>query len=221
MNQDRIIATLEKIPLVLLLVLYGGYVGYDYFYAFKSGSSSPYLAKKSELENVQKATSALDDKIRRAKEFYKTLDQKRAEIRNLSLQLDQLKATLSEELDLPSFMKMVTTEAERVGVNVTTIRPGESKREEFTMAQSYEIDFHAVYIQLLVFLQRLATLERIIRVEAMTFKPNSAGATDTSAGYVELSGTLLLKTYRYIGTAAEEGKPATPGAAAPPKKAGE
>ncbi len=201
MNTERILSYLNKIPLLLFVVAYLGWVGYDYYYDFRSSPDSPLNQRKSQLESTNHEVDVLRDKIKRAQDFYKTLDQKRSEIRGLSLQLDQLKATLSEELDFPSFMRLVTTEAEKVGVDVTKISPAETSKSEYVVEQVYELTFHSVYIQLLVFLQRLSNLERIIRVESLSFKP----AVDvTNAGYIPLDGVLKLKTYRYLGTKADD-----------------
>jgi hypothetical protein len=62
------------------------------------------------------------------------------------------------------------------------------------------MDFRGVYLQLLVFLERLANLERIVRTENITMHPVSS----QKAAYVELEGKLELKTYKYQGSKADD-----------------
>ena len=62
----------------------------------------------------------------------------------------------------------------------------------------------AVYVQLLVFIERLSTVERIVRIESL----NSVLAGSPEAPYVEISGNIQLKAYKYIGSKADSlGKP--------------
>src|SRR5205823_12664401 len=88
----------------------------------------------------------------------------------------------------------------RVGLQVNGIKPLEPRKSEYYVEQPFELNFRAVYAQLYVFLQRLSTVERIARVDDFDIHP----AGPSSAPYVELTGTIEIKTYKYIGSKADE-----------------
>jgi Tfp pilus assembly protein PilO len=189
MNQLKDI--LSKIPAVAILAAYALYLGYDY-YDFTHDAASPLIQKQQGID--------MQDKIKKAKEFYASLEARRGELRALALQLNELKATLSESLDLGAFIGTVVKEAEKVGLSVQGIKPSENKEGEYYTEQAFDMGFHGFYVQLLVLLDHLAGLERIIRVDKFTIKSTSAA----TAQYVDLEGTLQLKTYRYKGTDADK-----------------
>lgn len=190
---------LSKLPMVPILVAGVLYLAYGY-YSFTTSGDSPLTLKKQELEAAQAESARLEKKTKEAEEFFKNLDKKRQEIRALAARLDEMKATLSEELDIPSFVKMVVTEAQKVGINVIGIKPSETKESEFYAEEVFQFEFQGVYVQFFVFLERLANVERIIRVDDFDVKR----AGPSTAPYVEMSGTVKIKTYRYLGSKADE-----------------
>ena len=209
MNQLKDI--LSKIPVVALLAAYALYLGYDY-YEFTHDASSPLIQKQTQVDDAKKQTLDMQDKIKKAKEFYANLESRRGELRALALQLNELKATLSESLDLGAFIGTVIKEADRVGLQVQGIKPSELKESEYYTEQAFDMGFHGFYVQLLVLLDHLAGLERIIRVDKFTIKSSSPATSQ----YVDLEGTLQLKTYRYKGTDADKlGASDTPSSSAP------
>jgi Tfp pilus assembly protein PilO len=209
MNQLKDI--LSKIPAVALLAAYALYLGYDY-YEFTHDASSPLIQKQSQVDDAKKQSLDMQDKIKKAKEFYANLETRRGELRALALQLNELKATLSESLDLGVFIGTVVKEADKVGLQVQGIKPSELKESEYYTEQSFDMGFHGFYVQLLVLLDHLAGLERIIRVDKFTIRSSSPA----TAQYVDLEGTLQLKTYRYKGTDADKlGTSDTPSSTGP------
>ncbi len=190
--------TIEKIPFPMLLGVFLLYLGFQY-YQFAYQADSPLGLKIQQVNGQKQAIEALRDKVRRAKDFYATLDSKKAELRTTNQELESMKATLSNEIDIPGFVKMAVTEASKVGLRVLSIKPTELKVGELYAEQAFEMKFQGVYVQLLVFLDRLAHLERIIRVDG--FDITRVGPS--SAAYVEVAGTLQLKAYRYVTSNAD------------------
>lgn len=211
---------LQKVPVGLLLAGYCGYLGYDY-YVFTSAPESPLMAKQAEHEAARKEIAALQGKIKQANEFFKSLDAKRGELRRLAQSLDELKGTLSTEVDVGAFMKMAVTEARRVGINVLGMKPVAKSVKEYYEEQPFEMAFQGVYVQLLVFLDRLANIQNIVRVDDFELHPVSA----PGAKFTELQGVVLLKAFKYVGSKADEiaqaGAPPAKGPPAPaaPSKA--
>lgn len=198
MNQDKLKETLDKIPVGLLVACFIGYLGWDY-YTFTNASDSPLIIKHSELESVKKENAALTAKVNAANDFFKHLEQKREEVRRLAQQLDDLKTTVPSEVDVPGFMKTVLTEAKRVGINVFSIKPAPITNAEYYEEHPFDLGFRGVYVQLVVFLEHLANLQNIARVDSVDIHP----VGNSSSKYVELEGSVQIKTYRYLGTKAD------------------
>lgn len=199
MNTEALAEVLSKIPWMPLFVLYAAYSGYSHW-QFLTSEDSMFHMRTTQLQVLHKDVKQTEAKIEEGKKFYAGLDKKREEIRAMTVQLDQMKATLSEELDTPSFMAMVIAEAKKVGLKVVGMKPGELRETEYYDEQTFELEFNGVFVQLFVFLERLASVEKIIRVDDYQIK--SVGSS--SAPYVDLSGIIKLKTYRYKGSKADE-----------------
>src|SRR4051812_43652652 len=127
---DKLKDLLERIPYTLVLVAALGYIGFGY-YQFRTSPESPLTQKTLELSKAGKENDDLTNKIKSAREFYRTLDTKRMELRALAQKLDEMKATLSDQLDVPSLIKLFVTEAAKVGLSVSSIHPLQTKNEDY------------------------------------------------------------------------------------------
>jgi type IV pilus assembly protein PilO len=210
MNFDAIKAILSRVPFSLLLVLYLGYLGYSY-HSFMTDADSPLILKQAEVAKSNQENVGLQAKLKAAQDFYRSLDAKRSEIRKLAKSLDELKGTVSAEVDVPAFTKMVHTEARKVGLEVVKMSPLTVASKEYYEEHPFELTFHGVYVQLLVFLDRLSKVQNIVRVDDFDIKPLGASTTQ----FVTLNGVVKIKTFKYLGTKADEVASASNAPAAP------
>jgi Tfp pilus assembly protein PilO len=190
---------LDRIPIAAIILVLGAYLAYD-VYHFKNDPGSALLQKQVDLERIQGEAGSLRNRVQEVEAFRKSLDSKRLEVRSLAVELEQAKGTLTEDLDVPGFMKMVVAEAERSGLVVTSLKPGETASLEYVMQQTFELSFTGLFAQSLGFFDRLEKLKRIVQVHEFSLKTKSR----SDQKYVELEGTVQLRTYRYIGTKADE-----------------
>lgn len=196
---SKLSESLEKIPYSLVLVGYLGYLGYGY-YDFTSADSSPLIQKTKQIELIKKDTTLLAAKKREREEFLKSLDSKRSQLREMAGKLDEMKSTLSEDLDVAEFIRMVITEAKKVGLTVKSIKPKGQTSKEFYSEHVFDLSYRGAYVQLIVFLERLSNVQRIVLIDNFSMKPISK---DTSR-YIELDGSIELKTYRYLASKADQ-----------------
>lgn len=190
---------LEKIPFPILLVVYLASLSWDY-YGFLNDSESPLAAANIRLSTARVEIGNLRKRVREVQEFSRTLEVKRTEIRKLAGELEDTKTTLSDSLDTPSFMKAVVTEAQRSGISVIGLRPLDGARKEYYGQQEFTLQIHGVFAQVVGFLERISTMQRIVRIDDIKVKPISPA----SARYVMLESELTLKSYYYLGTRADE-----------------
>ena len=209
MDNERLLANLGRIPTVpLLLAFLFYYIGYGY-YSFMGAEDSPLTSKKKQVVAAKEENGRIKEKIKKANEFSKSLEAKKSEIQGLVQELNGMKATLSESFDVPEFMKMIITEAKKTGLVVLALKPTSQGKKEYYSESAFELSFKGAYVQLLVFLDRLAQAQKVIRTDHLVIKPKGS----PYARYVELEGTVQIKGFSYLGTKADEiaqGSPEVP-----------
>ena len=183
------------INLIFFAIL--AYMAWDY-YSFTTDPTSPLGEKRTAVETKRTQIAVNEKKIADAKMFYQNLEKKRDELRRLSTELATMKSTLTENNDVPAFMKLVLYEAKRVGLTVTSLSPLQSQPKQYYIEQPFDLNFQGVYVQLIAFLDRLAQAERIVRIDDFTVKPR--GASSRGSKFVELEGTIKVRSYVYLGT---------------------
>jgi len=174
-----------------------GYLGWD-FYSFTTDPTSELGTHVAALAEKKNAIAVKEKKIAEAKTFYQNLEKKRDELRKLSTELATMKSTLTENNDVPAFMKLVLNEAKRVGLMVTSLSPLASQPKQYYIEQPFDLAFQGVYVQLIAFLDRLAQAERIVRIDDFTVKPR--GNSVRGNKFVELEGSIKVRSFVYLGT---------------------
>lgn len=190
--------------LPLVGVALGLYFAYD-VYTFSTDPSSEWVSKRAQVQAQEESVRQLENQVKQAEAFFKSLEAKRVEIRNLAMQLNEMKVSLSNDLDIPSLLKVIAFEAQRVGLRVQSIKPGASQKRELYVESAFELEFRGVFAQLVIFMQRLASAQRILKIENFMVEPlvNSASSPSPNK-YVELRGTLQILAYAYSPSKADE-----------------
>jgi type IV pilus assembly protein PilO len=192
------------------------YVAWDY-YSFTTDPTSEFGARKVKLEQTVADVAAKEKKIAEAKTFYQNLERKRDELRRLSTELATMKSTLTENNDIPAFMKLVLSEAKHVGLTVKSLSPLASSTKQYYIEQPFDLEYQGVYVQLIAFLDRLAQAERIVRIDDFSVKPR--GGTSKGSKFIDLEGTIKVRSYVYLGTQ-EDAVATSGGSDAVPKPSG-
>lgn len=181
----------------LLFFVIMAYMGWDY-YSFTTDPTSDLGQRRQGLDDKRMDIATKEKKIADAKSFYQSLEKKRDELRKLSTELATMKSTLTENNDIPAFMKLVLNEAKRVGLSVTSLSPLPSQAKQYYIEQPFDLAFQGVYVQLIAFLDRLAQAERIVRIDDFSVRPRAG--TSRGSKFIELEGTIKVRSYFYLGT---------------------
>jgi Tfp pilus assembly protein PilO len=187
------------LPVELVAIFAAAYLYLDWT-EFLEAPDSPVTQRKATIESKKKENEGLSKKLTEAQEFWRTLEARKVELRELSRQLQEMRAGINGEVDVPAFMTLTVTEAKRVGLNVLSIKPESQIKHEYFVELPFSFQFKGVYVQLLVFLQRMANTQNIIRVDSFDLRPVS----DSGSKYVELMGNVQIKTFKYLGTKADQ-----------------
>lgn len=181
-----------------------------------------YTVFKSQREENATAQTKLQAKLRENAE----LEAYRPKLADIERQLTSLKQQLEierrivpDEKEIDNFMRMVSGEARKAGVEVRryTSRPYASR--EFYTEVPFEVELDGPYYSMLGFFDRLGKVERIMNVTnlavASTRKPGDAKAKHTYqyAPSESVVATCLTTTYF-----SHDLDPAAPAKAATPAK---
>jgi type IV pilus assembly protein PilO len=186
---------LSKIPVLILALLYCGYIGYD-FYDFKNSPESELGQKKAQLAAVKVQLEGTKKRLNTAEDFFKNLEAIRTRIRSLSQQLENTKTALNNDIDLANFIRMVTLEAKKLGLTIVSIRPNNDIKRDYYIEVPFTIAMKGAYVQMLVFFDRMVRLQQLIKVSGFDLRPIG----NTYSKYVELEGNGTIVTYKYVGS---------------------
>ena len=191
---DRIKYILEKILVGLILFIGLSYLAFDYN-QFLNDPGSDLNMRKKELEDSRSTQSGLERKISDVKEFAKKIEMVRQDLANLESEFNSVRSVLPEKVNLAFSIKSVITEAQKLGVLITGIKPGVTERKDLVSHHPFELEFQANYQQFLSMLNRIQDLSEVIMVK--TFQVQSQGSKDSK--YVELKGKVELFAVEYHG----------------------
>jgi len=180
-------------------LVYLVYSGVD-LYQFQTSPDSQLNQSRSRLEVLDVQLTKMKKKVSEAKEFQRELEEKRNQLRQLAGQLSEMKGSLEDEFDIPGLLKTISREAGRVGLAVTSLAPSKQVESEYYVERHFNLQFAGVYVQLMVFLDRLSNLKQILRVDSIRISPTGP----QSARYVDLQGDLTILAYKYSGTDADQ-----------------
>ena len=196
---DRLTALLEKIPVSLIFLVLVGYYGYE-IYDFKTSPTREVTDLGNQVTALIASNDKLQVRLRELEKFKLELDQKRQAIRGLTTRLDEVKANLPEDFNVPLFMQTVITEAKRAGLIPEAIRPVDKTAKGEFYEHSFDFTFRGVYHQLLMFLKRLTQLQTIIRIDNYSVRPTSRKVGNIP----EIEGKIVVKGFSYLRTNADE-----------------
>ncbi len=208
---SKINEIIAKVPITIIALCYFAYLGYLQ-YDFKTSDQSTLALKNKDLEDTKRKRDLLQKKLAAVTEFSKNVDKRKRDLIQSVSELQSLKDAIPERIDLPVLMKVLFTEAKKVGLNLQEITPGAEVRKEYYAEQSIAVSVGGTYHQILGFFDRLASLTQIIQVDTFELGPARGNAASKSG----LEAKISVKFYRYLGTAVDSiGKPVAAPSGAP------
>ncbi|MCM0605236.1 MAG: type 4a pilus biogenesis protein PilO [Xanthomonadaceae bacterium] len=197
-NPKNILLSLAYLPVIPMTVFYLGWLGYGY-YTFTTDPASDYSLKLKDIQTSKTTIETLRKKRKDQDQFYKSLEERKARLIEVSQKLAKTKSLLSEEMDLPSLQKLILTEAQRIGLQVVSWQPGVETVTENYVQRSFDLEVKGLYFKLLAFYQRMANSSKIIRIEDFDLT-----APNPTQKYVELNVKMKLLAFRYNASKADD-----------------
>lgn len=223
---DKIRDALQRIPIMLVLLGFAGYFGYDYW-SYMKDDSSPYIQAQARVAAAAGEEKALRKKVDDLRGFEKTIEEKRSGLRNLIKELSEMKNSIPESIDETSFLHDLETEAARTQITLLKKTPLDLQSKDLYTEVPFKIEFTGVYFRVLQFLGRLANLRQICQVTEISLSLTPV----SDKRFVRLQGKATIRAYKYKSSQADtldsKAKPPTvtpatapaqPAAAFQPKK---
>jgi len=163
-----------------------------------------YTVYKSQRDQNDAARVKLQSKLRENAELEaykpKLADMDR-QLASLKQQLEIERRIVPDEKEIDNFMRMVSGEARKSGVEIRRYTAKPYAAKEFYTEVPFEVEFDGPYYSMLGFFDRLGKVERIVNVSnllvASTLKPGDAKARRTYqyAAGESVVATCLTTTY--------------------------
>lgn len=176
------------------------YFGWQY-YDFLNNEQSDLNVEKARVVSIREDIGKKNQKLKDVEAFKQTVVERRRKIDELRAELETKKLAVSETVDAAEFMGVLNANARRVGLEVMRLEPGQSTAKELYAEHPFKLSFRGVFVQFLVFLERLAELKKIVRIDRFAVKPSPKAQVNRSL--VELEGQMEMKVYRYVNSAAD------------------
>jgi len=176
----------------LLALAWHGYLYHD----FENSLESPKALKITEIDHLKTAVLGVQKKIEEAKKFEQTLKLKELELKAKIEELQSMSVTLTDEIDIPSFLRIVSSEAKKLGFKIYSIRPSAERLTQYYAYTRIAVEYEAVFVQLIQFLRVLSETQKINRVSEFTIAP----VREQEVRLVPLKGVLQIDVFRYLQT---------------------
>ncbi len=161
-----------------------------------------------EVTALEARRQQLATELAQARAQVAELQRFRREVAELQTKLDMLKAKLPTEKETPALYKAVSEAAQGSGLGVSLFQPREPRPKDYVTEIPITITAEGGYHQLGLFFEKVATLERVVKVAEMKL-------TGLVKGRTALRAEMTLATYMYR----DAPPPPKPGAPAAPKPA--
>ncbi len=190
---------LTRLPILAISLLYCCYLVYDH-YDWMNSSASDLGMKRAGIVSAKAEFETMKKKLSSGEDFFKNLDAIRERIKALTLQLDSTKTSLSGDIDIANFVRIITLEVNKLNFQIKGIKPEVEKKSDYYIEVPFTVSLKGAYVQLLVFFDRVSKFQQVIRISDFSLRPTG----NTSSKFVELEATVKLVSYKYLGSSADD-----------------
>lgn len=180
------------------------------------------------IEQLKTEMTSLRTKIQEAKDFELQFEDKKRRYAELVKELQKIQGALPKQFFLPDLLSDLLRESKQLEVEMVSIKPDAKETAgDLYNSWGFELELRGTFLQIFIFLDRLANLKRLVSVENFNIarsgeKFMTLGGSDGAFASTKLSGgktafpeagaKVRVITYRYRGVQASESEP-PPGAA--------
>jgi len=110
--------------------------------------------------------------------FVQNIENIKADLRALNVQLEQALEHMPRNFDLAGLLRTLSTLATNSGLEISSFKPGTEHKDDAEFYRSVSIDFaiKGTYTQTLTFFDQLSRLKRIVNIEKLAIRQTGRSA---------------------------------------------
>jgi type IV pilus assembly protein PilO len=178
--------------LILGIVLGGALAGVFYWQVA--------IPKRDEIAKKDRELKALQVKIQEGRAAEQKLEQFRAEVRRLELELEKLLRILPARRNTPELLRRVRTLAEQGDFDFAQFKPGKMVEQEFFSEWPITVDLSGNYHNLALLFDRIRRFPRILNIDNLRID-----AIQEQSPTRTVRASFIAKTFVYTQPEAEDG----------------
>ncbi len=177
---------------VVLGLLYGGYLFYDF-----SSEVVPRLER--DLASKESELSVKTAELRKLRSFSENIESIKLSLRELNLQLESALESMPRNYDLSGLLRKLSVVGFNSGVTLSAFRPGATPKKEGDFYETLDVAFNLAgsYTQMMGFFDQVLRLKRIVHLEKISIKSLASDQQATRVG-TGASADVTAKLYRFV-----------------------
>ena len=209
---------IEKLTWGTVILVVGAGAAYFWF----TVDRTPVENKKNEINATNGRIEIAKNRIKEAEEFERNFEVRKVEYQKLLKTLQATQSSLPSEFYLPDLLADILDEAKKVGLEIDSFHPNnKEEQKEFYSMITFQVQVKGSFLQIFVFLDRLARMKRLVDVNKLTLLKDAAKENiklgvlngDLSAKVASsaegknssgVSFDVQLVAYRYNGSSAPD-----------------
>jgi type IV pilus assembly protein PilO len=180
------------------------------------------MPQRADIESREAQLTALRKDIKTGVETANKLPEFRAQVDDLELRLNSLRAVLPEEKDAAELLRNLQNVAVQSNLKINSFRPGASVTQQLHAEWPISLELEGTYHNLALFFDRVGKFTRIVNITNLQVRGRETGGrsrTRLEAGNT-LSATAVATTFVLLDKpAAPAAKPGARGRGASPAPA--
>ncbi|MFN3504923.1 MAG: type 4a pilus biogenesis protein PilO [Caldimicrobium sp.] len=179
----------EKILLVIVTILLPLFIFYKFYLAPTQEKIKKY---NEEINNLNLQITKLEGYQRKEKELENQINERKKF-------LNEVKDLLPTEKEVPTLLKNVSAMAKQSQLEILSFSPKNEEKKDYYVAIPFEIHLKGFFPDIIKFLNKVETMQRLITLENIEFIPQDKEE--------KLLIKCLFLTYRYTGEPLQDKKP--------------
>lgn len=173
--------------LILLYAAYSVYTSYEEFEANYAAQEQQVPGIESDISNFKKRLKAID-------QYKKNIENSRKSVEEVFKNIERVQKQLPAEVNDIDILDYIAKEGRGLNVPEIVGTPMKEQAEGFYVIKPYEIKARGTFLQLVVFMERLAGAERLYNVRKFKL---SADEVPQKGRFQVISLLAEIETYKY------------------------
>ncbi len=174
----------------LLIILYTGYAVYE-----------KYMIHEEQLVALNDQIPTITNNIAKAKKekkqletYFLDIEEAKQKIGIVQNEVEKLQRQFPTEISDTDNLSMISAIADSLNIKNIALAPGPEEDKGFYITKSYQVKVQATYLQILIFLEKVAEAQRLLNVSEVKMAQNDQ---KQKGRFQVVGGEMTLEVYKY------------------------